>query len=40
MARGDQATVARHREALGDRAPELLPLYDELARATRALATA
>ncbi len=40
IARGDQGTVARHRAALGDRTPELLPLYDELARATRALAAA
>ncbi len=40
IARGDRATVARHREALGERTPELLPLYDELARATRALAAA
>lgn len=40
IARGDHATVARHRAALGDRAPDLLPLYDELARATRALARA
>jgi len=40
VARGDATTVARHREALGARTPELLPLYDELARATRALAEA
>lgn len=37
IARGDAETVERHRMALGDRAPDLLPLYDELARATRAL---
>jgi predicted short-subunit dehydrogenase-like oxidoreductase (DUF2520 family) len=38
IARGDEATVARHREAIGERAPELLGLYDVLADATRALA--
>jgi predicted short-subunit dehydrogenase-like oxidoreductase (DUF2520 family) len=39
IARGDEATVARHREAIGQRAPDLLALYDALADATRALAT-
>ena len=40
IARGDEATVARHREAIADRAPELLALYDVLAEATRAVAAA
>jgi predicted short-subunit dehydrogenase-like oxidoreductase (DUF2520 family) len=40
IARGDAETVERHRIALGERAPDLLPLYDELARATRALVIA
>jgi predicted short-subunit dehydrogenase-like oxidoreductase (DUF2520 family) len=34
IARGDVATVERHRAAIGERAPELLPLYDALAEAT------
>lgn len=38
IARGDEATVARHREAIEAAAPELLPLYDALADRTRALA--
>ena len=38
IARGDEATVARHREAIGERAPDLLGLYDVLADATRAVA--
>jgi predicted short-subunit dehydrogenase-like oxidoreductase (DUF2520 family) len=38
IVRGDEATVARHREAIGERAPELLELYDALAGATRAVA--
>ena len=38
IARGDAATVARQREALLERAPDLLPLFDALADATRALA--
>jgi predicted short-subunit dehydrogenase-like oxidoreductase (DUF2520 family) len=37
IVRGDSETVERHRVALGERTPDLLPLYDELARATRAL---
>ncbi|MDQ3571784.1 MAG: DUF2520 domain-containing protein [Actinomycetota bacterium] len=37
IARGDEDTVARHRDALGERAPELRPLYDELTERTRAL---
>jgi predicted short-subunit dehydrogenase-like oxidoreductase (DUF2520 family) len=35
IARGDDQTVERHRAALRERAPEVLPLYDALARATR-----
>ncbi|MEZ5121481.1 MAG: DUF2520 domain-containing protein [Solirubrobacterales bacterium] len=38
IARGDEATVARQRAAIADRAPELLGLFDALADATRALA--
>jgi predicted short-subunit dehydrogenase-like oxidoreductase (DUF2520 family) len=38
IARGDEATVARHRAAIEERAPELLELYDVLAGATRAVA--
>jgi predicted short-subunit dehydrogenase-like oxidoreductase (DUF2520 family) len=38
IARGDEATVARHREAIAQRAPELTPLFDALADATRDLA--
>ena len=38
IARGDEATVARHREAIAERAPELIGLYDALAEATRAVA--
>ena len=38
IARGDEATVARHREAIAARAPDLLALYDVLAGATRAVA--
>jgi predicted short-subunit dehydrogenase-like oxidoreductase (DUF2520 family) len=40
IARGDEATVARHREAIGERAPDLLALYDALADATREVAAA
>ena len=40
IARGDAATVARQRAAVEERAPDLLPLYDALADATRALAAA
>jgi predicted short-subunit dehydrogenase-like oxidoreductase (DUF2520 family) len=39
IARGDEATVERQRRAVAERAPELLELFDSLARATRALAT-
>jgi predicted short-subunit dehydrogenase-like oxidoreductase (DUF2520 family) len=38
IARGDDATVARQREALEAAAPELLALFDALADRTRALA--
>jgi predicted short-subunit dehydrogenase-like oxidoreductase (DUF2520 family) len=37
VARGDEGTVARQREAVGQRTPELLPLFDALVDATRAL---
>jgi predicted short-subunit dehydrogenase-like oxidoreductase (DUF2520 family) len=38
IARGDEATIARQRAAVAERAPDLLELFDALARATRALA--
>lgn len=38
IARGDEATVARHLEALDELAPELRGLYEELAARARALA--
>jgi predicted short-subunit dehydrogenase-like oxidoreductase (DUF2520 family) len=38
IARGDEATVARHLEALREIAPELVPLYEALAERTRELA--
>ncbi|MDX6667580.1 MAG: hypothetical protein QOK04_960 [Solirubrobacteraceae bacterium] len=38
LVRGDEATVARQRAAIAERAPELLELFDTLADATRALA--
>jgi predicted short-subunit dehydrogenase-like oxidoreductase (DUF2520 family) len=38
IARGDEATVARQREAVAERAPELLELFDVMADATRRLA--
>jgi predicted short-subunit dehydrogenase-like oxidoreductase (DUF2520 family) len=38
VARGDEATVGRQRAAVGQRAPDLLPLFDALVGATRALA--
>jgi len=40
IARGDEATVARQRRAVAERTPELLPVFDALAGATRALAAA
>jgi predicted short-subunit dehydrogenase-like oxidoreductase (DUF2520 family) len=38
IARGDEATVARQRAAVEDRAPHLLALFDALTEATRELA--
>jgi len=38
IARGDERTVARQRDAVAHRAPELLALFDALATATRDLA--
>ena len=38
IARGDEATVARQRAAVAERTPDLLPLFDALAAATRDLA--
>ncbi|MGH2381584.1 MAG: DUF2520 domain-containing protein [Candidatus Limnocylindria bacterium] len=35
IARGDWSTVEAHLEALGEKAPDLVPLYRELAEATR-----
>ncbi len=40
LVRGDEATVARQRDAIAERTPELLELFDTLADATRALAAA
>ncbi|MEA2310318.1 MAG: hypothetical protein QOE28_286 [Solirubrobacteraceae bacterium] len=40
IARGDEATVARQREAVAERAPDLLGLFDALTAATRELAAA
>ena len=40
IARGDVATTVRQREAVADAAPDLLPLWDALAAATRELAVA
>jgi predicted short-subunit dehydrogenase-like oxidoreductase (DUF2520 family) len=37
IARGDDETVARQRAAVQERAPDLLPLFDALVDATRAL---
>jgi predicted short-subunit dehydrogenase-like oxidoreductase (DUF2520 family) len=39
VARGDDETVAAQRQAVAERASELLPLFDELVEATRTLAT-
>jgi predicted short-subunit dehydrogenase-like oxidoreductase (DUF2520 family) len=38
LVRGDEATVARQRAAVAQRAPELVELFDALAEATRRLA--
>lgn len=40
VARGDDATATRQRDAVADAAPDLLPLWDALALGTRALAAA
>jgi predicted short-subunit dehydrogenase-like oxidoreductase (DUF2520 family) len=40
IARGDEATVARQRAAVAERAPDVVELYDALVDATRALAGA
>jgi predicted short-subunit dehydrogenase-like oxidoreductase (DUF2520 family) len=40
VARGDEATIARHREAIAERAPDLLELYDVLTDVTREVAAA
>jgi predicted short-subunit dehydrogenase-like oxidoreductase (DUF2520 family) len=40
VARGDEATVEAQRQAIEDIAPDLLDLFDELVRQTRALAAA
>jgi predicted short-subunit dehydrogenase-like oxidoreductase (DUF2520 family) len=36
--RGDEETIARQRAAIAERAPDLIPLWDALTAATRALA--
>jgi predicted short-subunit dehydrogenase-like oxidoreductase (DUF2520 family) len=38
VARGDEVTIERQRAAISEAAPDLLPLFDELVTATRALA--
>ncbi len=38
VARGDEVTIARQRAAIGEVAPDVLPLFDALVTATRALA--
>jgi predicted short-subunit dehydrogenase-like oxidoreductase (DUF2520 family) len=38
VVRGDEATVARQRDAIAERSPELLPMFDALVEATRSLA--
>jgi predicted short-subunit dehydrogenase-like oxidoreductase (DUF2520 family) len=40
VARGDEETVSAQRAAVAERAPDLLPLFDALTEATRALASA
>ena len=37
IARGDEETVARQREAVAERTPDLLPLWDAMGDATRAV---
>jgi predicted short-subunit dehydrogenase-like oxidoreductase (DUF2520 family) len=39
IARGDRATVERHRAALAETAPELLAMYDALAERAEAVAS-
>jgi predicted short-subunit dehydrogenase-like oxidoreductase (DUF2520 family) len=40
VARGDERTVAAQRQAIAERSPDLLALFDTMVDATRALATA
>jgi predicted short-subunit dehydrogenase-like oxidoreductase (DUF2520 family) len=40
IARGDEETVARQRAAVAERTPDLLPLFDAMVDATRAVAAA
>src|SRR5262249_37658129 len=40
IARGDETTIARHREAIAERAPDLLELYDVLTDVTREVGAA
>ncbi len=40
IARGDEGTVRRQREAVAERTPDLLPLFDAMVDATRAVAAA
>jgi predicted short-subunit dehydrogenase-like oxidoreductase (DUF2520 family) len=40
IARGDEETVARQRAAVAERTPDLLPLFDAMVDATRAVVTA
>ncbi len=40
VSRGDEATIERQRAAIDEVAPDLVPLFDELVTATRALAAA
>jgi predicted short-subunit dehydrogenase-like oxidoreductase (DUF2520 family) len=40
VARGDEATIARQREAIAERAPDLLDTFDALVAASRVLAAA
>ena len=40
IARGDQRTVARHRDVVATRTPDLLPLFEALTSATERLAAA
>jgi predicted short-subunit dehydrogenase-like oxidoreductase (DUF2520 family) len=38
IARGDEGTIERHRAAISERTPELLPVWTELVEVTRAVA--